>query len=126
MLNPYPHPVSVPPSNRIKSLSKDYRADSLHILHIDSLDFFCIRRAAPFNDDGFVVQSDGVIAGGADTVWCGGTDENYSVDVKTPQNQIQLCLEKAAPARFDDDVIARLALESLCLFSASDTFRTMS
>ena len=95
MLNPYPHPVSVPPSNRIKSLSKDYRADSLHILHIDSLDFFCIRRAAPFNDDGFVVQSDGVIAGGADTVWCGGTDENYSVDLKTPQNQIhelEVCL----------------------------------
>ena len=68
---------------KMQPLSKDYCADSLHVLHIHSLNFFCVRGTALLNDDGFVVQSDGVIASGADTVWRGGTDKNYSINVQT-------------------------------------------
>ena len=87
-----------------------------HVQQIGLLDLLRVGGAAVGEHHHMVIQGDGVIAGGADTVGGSGAGEEDRVYSQTAQQQVQSCVEKGGVAGLDDLIIPLLTVEFRGIF----------
>lgn len=99
------------------------RAHAGHVLEVYALNLLRLRGGAVREYDDVVVERVRVVARRADAVRRGGAGKDHRAHAEAAQDEIELCLEKGAPARLDDRVVAGRGAQALGLLGAEGAGR---